>query len=157
VKSHQGFGFATDTFCNIFSQSPPDGYIALITRIPVTADYPDDVPGILVPVAEIAAVGTGIVHVEYFRSRSPGIPEYFNSPGRQHTDVNTRLGSFVHYPVHVFEVCLVWPGRIVVLQGYVAVRVGRTQAIKFGQHYRLNDREALLHPPLQIAFGIFAV
>ena len=54
------------------------------------------------------------------------------------------------------EVSFIGFQRVVILKRAIAIDIARVKTVEFGQHDRLDDREALQAPVFEVLLGVFA-
>ncbi len=135
---------------------PPDRDVFRCRRIAVAAEDPDD-RRVFVAFTQELAVDGGIVDREDLRAGAPVDWSDFVAPGRDHTDVHPQLGGAVDDPIDVAEVGVVRPGGILVVKREIAVGVGIAEALRLGDHDRLDHRESLGGPIFEVRARIVAV
>jgi hypothetical protein len=123
---------------------------------------PDDVGGILVPLAKPLAVHAGILDLEDFRPGAPLLVPLV-APTRQQADIHAERLGLLDDVIDVVPVVVIGTFldvrlvRVVVDERLVAVGVRHMEPVQLRQGHRLNHREALGRPVLQVLVGFLAV
>lgn len=122
---------------------------------PVAAQNPEKVRSFAKAFAQKTPVNEGVLRRKQFRAVAPHqVP--FIAPCRQKREEQAQLARTIQNPVHMGKIRGVGPRRLEVVQGQIALRVGRAQAVEFGQHDGLDRRETLRGAGLQVMFRLFA-
>jgi hypothetical protein len=129
---------------------------------PITAQDPDDIGGVLIPLPEPAAEDLGILRREDLRTDTPLLVPLV-APGREKADIHAERFRLVHdvidmIPVIVIRAVLdVGLRRIVVQQRPMPICIRGVQPVQLGQRHRLNHRETVGRPVLEVFVRLLAV
>ena len=96
-------GLSAGRIHNGITHRAPNSYVLFAPRLPVAAQYPDDICLVFITIGQPFAVNGSILFIEYFGAFAPGAFVDLIAPGGQHGNVQLVFGSLVYYVIHMLK------------------------------------------------------